>query len=47
MAIGAYFLLASVRFNKSLTNGDARKVLLASVVYVPVLVAAILVDQLV
>lgn len=47
LAVGAYFLLASMRFYRSLANGDARKVLLASVVYVPVSVAAILLDQLV
>jgi len=47
MAIGAFFLVAAYRFYRSLANGAARKVLLASVVYVPVLVAAILLDQLV
>jgi len=47
LAIGAFFLMASYRFYRSLANGAARKVLLASVVYIPVLVAAILLDQLV
>jgi protoheme IX farnesyltransferase len=46
VAIGAYFLSASVKFRRSLSNSAARKVLLASVVYVPVLVAVILLDQL-
>jgi protoheme IX farnesyltransferase len=44
---GAFFLHASYRFQRSLANSAARKVLLASVVYVPILVALVLVDQLV
>jgi protoheme IX farnesyltransferase len=47
IAVGLYFVKASLQFYRSLANSDARKVLLASVVYVPVLVAAILLDQLV
>ena len=47
LAVGAFFLAAAYRFYRSLANGAARKVLLASVVYIPVLVAAILLDQLV
>lgn len=42
---GGFFLVASYRFYQTLANGAARKVLLASVVYVPILVALILVDQ--
>jgi len=44
---GGFFLHASFRFYQTLANGAARRVLLASVVYVPILVALILVDQLI
>jgi protoheme IX farnesyltransferase len=47
LAVGIYFLTTAIRFRRSLSNGDARRVLLASVVYVHVLVGAILLDQLV
>ena len=44
LASGAFFLRAAFRFYRTLANGAARKVLLASVVYIPTLVAAILID---
>lgn len=44
---GAFFVATSYRFYRTRGNGDARKVLLASVVYVPILVGLILIDQLV
>jgi protoheme IX farnesyltransferase len=47
MAIGLYFLLAAYRFNRSMSNRDARRVLLASVIYVPAFLAIVLVDHLV
>lgn len=47
LVTGTFFLIASYQFYQTLANGDARKVLLASVVYVPVLVALILIDQFV
>ena len=47
LAAGALFVAASYHFYRTLANAAARKVLLASVVYVPILVALILVDQLV
>ena len=47
LGVGLYFVNVSMRFYRSLANNDARRVLLASVVYVPVLVAAILLDLLI
>lgn len=47
LATGLFFIVTSYRFYRTRGNGDARKVLLASVVYVPILVGLILVDQLV
>lgn len=44
VASGAFFLRAAFSFYQTLANGAARKVLLASVVYIPALVAAILID---
>jgi len=47
LVVGVLFLVASFQFYKMLTNATARHVLLASVVYVPVLVVSILLDQLI
>lgn len=47
LIVGGFFLAASYRFYRSLAGGTARRVLLASVVYVPALVALIFVDRLV
>jgi heme o synthase len=47
LALGLWFLIPAVRFFRSRTTPDARRVLMASVLYVPVLVALICIDHLV
>lgn len=44
-ALGVYFLIPSLRFFHRRTNRAAKKVLTASIVYVPVLVGLILLDR--
>lgn len=44
-ALGVYFLVPALRFFHTRTNRTARRVLTASIVYVPVLVGLILVDR--
>ncbi|MEM1269528.1 MAG: heme o synthase [Bacteroidota bacterium] len=47
LALGALFLRASARFFRTRSNADAKRVLLASVLYIPLFVAVVVVDQLV
>lgn len=47
MLAGLWFLFVCARWRMSRTNSDARRVLLASVIYLPLLLAFFLVDALI
>ncbi len=47
VALGLWFLRPVVRFYRTLSVQDARRVLMASVLYIPLLVALIVVDRLI
>ncbi|HCR49109.1 MAG TPA: hypothetical protein DIW24_05740, partial [Bacteroidetes bacterium] len=44
--LGSYFLVTSIRFYMEMTHRHARKVLLASVLYIPALLFCLALDRL-